>query len=70
MAMLYEFAVIRDEKRDKDGEVTEVAAIVVPVQTVLARDADQAQLLAARAIPSDVIDESGLDRLTVVLRPF
>ncbi len=67
---LYEYAVIIDEKRDKDDEITEEAVVVVPVTTVLARDDAQAQLLAARSIPEDQVRNGRLDRLTVVVRPF
>jgi hypothetical protein len=67
---LYEYAVILEEKRDKDGEITEEASVVVPVTTVLARDDAQAQLLAARSIPEEYVKNGKLDRLTVVLRPF
>lgn len=67
---LYEYAVVLDEKRDKDDEVTEEARVVVPVTEVLARDDAQAQLLAARSIPQDLVDTGKLDRLTVVVRPF
>ena len=67
---LYEYAVILDEKTDRDGEVTEEAAVVVPVTAVLARDDAQAQLLAARSIPEEFTTNGKLDRLTVVVRPF
>lgn len=67
---LYEYAVVLDEKRDKDDEVTEAATVVVPVTEVLARDDAQAQLLAARSIPETYIETGKLDRLTVVVRPF
>lgn len=67
---LYEYAVILDEKTDKDGDVTEDAAVVVAVTAVLARDDAQAQLLAARAIPEEYVTNGKLDRLTVVVRPF
>ncbi len=70
MAMLFEYAVLLDEKRDKDGDITEEAEVVVPVTTVLARDEDQAQMLASRAIPGKLIDEGKVDRVTVVVRPF
>jgi hypothetical protein len=69
MATMYEYAVILNEKRDKEGEVTEEAEIVVPVKTVLARDEEQAQLIAARSIPDEFMIGK-LDRLMVVVRPF
>lgn len=67
---LYEYAVLCDEKVDRDDEVVEEAAIVVPVTTVMARDDAQAQLLAARSIPDEFVKAGKLDRLTVVVRPF
>jgi hypothetical protein len=67
---LYEYAVVLDEKRDSDDEITDEAAVVVPVTAVLARDDAQAQLLAARSIPDEYTRNGKLDRLTVVVRPF
>ena len=70
MAQLYEYAVILNEKRDKDGEETEPAELVVEPTTVLARDEGQAQMLAARASPESLTKNGKLDRLVVVVRPF
>jgi hypothetical protein len=70
MMKLFEYAVILDEKRDKDNELVEEAQIVVQPTTALARDDGQAQMLAARAIPDELINDGKLDRLTVVVRPF
>lgn len=67
---LYEFAVVLDEKRDKDDEITDDSRIVVPVTAVLAKDDAQAQLLAARSIPEEYVSNGKLDRLKVVVRPF
>ncbi len=67
---LYEYAVVLDEKRNKDEEITDESRIVVPVTPVLARDDAQAQLLAARSIPEEFLKNGKLDRLTVVVRPF
>jgi hypothetical protein len=67
---LYEYAVVLDEKRDKDDDVSDEAKVIVPVTAVLARDDAQAQLLAARAIPDEYLSNGRLDRLTVVVRPF
>lgn len=67
---LYEFAVIMDERTDADGEVVEMARIIVKPTTVLARDDAQAQLLAARSIAADDVKGERLDRIRVVVRPF
>jgi hypothetical protein len=70
MAQLFEYAVILQEKRDKDGEKVSPAEIIVAPTTVLARDEGQAQMLAARAIPEEIVGNGKLDRLVVVCRPF
>jgi hypothetical protein len=70
MAELFEYAVILNEKTDKDGETVEEAQLVVEPSTILARDADQAAMLAARAIPDEHTKNGKLDRLQVVVRPF
>jgi hypothetical protein len=70
VSKLYEYAVLVDEKVDKDGEKTEDAELIVPVTVVLARDDAQAQMLAARAIPDEYVNNGKLDRLVVVVRPF
>ena len=67
---LYEYAVVLDEKRNQDDEITDDSRIVVPVTAILARDDAQAQLLAARSIPEEFLKNGKLDRLTVVVRPF
>jgi len=70
-SQLYEYAVLLDEKRDKEGNLVEEAKIVVPVTATAARDEDQAQLKAARAIPSDLAEDGDkMERLMVVVRPF
>ncbi len=70
MATMYEYAVICNEKRDKDGEIVEEAEVIVPVTSIVARDEGQAQMLAARAIPEDYVSNGKFDRLMVVVRPF
>jgi len=67
---LYEYAVILDEKRNKDDDITDDSRIVVEPTTVLAKDDAQAQLLAARSIPEEFLTNGKLDRLMVVVRPF
>jgi hypothetical protein len=64
----YEYLVFKQEKRDKDGEVTDPAAIVVDRQTILAKSEDQARIIATKAIPDEHM--AAVDRLVVVLRPF
>lgn len=68
MLQLYEYAVILQPKENKDGEQVEEGQVVVPVQSVLAKDAEQAGMIVARAIPDEYMDR--IDRLTVVVRPF
>jgi len=65
---LFEYAVILEEKLNKDGEVVEEAEIVTEPTTVLADDQEQASLLAGRSIPEEYMAK--IKRLTVVVRPF
>lgn len=68
MLKLYQYAVILQPKRDKDGDITEEGQVVVEPTTVLCNDDQQAQLIAGRSIPEEQI--ANLDRLTIVVRPF
>jgi hypothetical protein len=65
---LFEYAVILQPKEDKDGEEIEPGKLIVDPATILAKDPDQAGMIAARAIPDEYMDK--LDRLSVVVRPF
>lgn len=65
---LYEYSVYLKPKYDDKGNKIEKEEVIVPVTAKLADDDDQAQLLAARAIPEEQMEN--LDRLTVVVRPF
>lgn len=65
---LFEYAVILQPLQDKNGKTVEEGQILVGVETVLAKDETQVQLLASRAIPEDQMND--LDRLQVVVRPF
>jgi hypothetical protein len=68
---LYEYCVVRDEKVDKQtGDVIEEAQLVVEPRMVLAKSDVQVGLIAAKAIPDHVIDDGGLDRVRVLIRPF
>lgn len=66
---LFQTAVILDEVLDENDQVKEAAEIILPIETILARDEQQAQIKVSRKIPDSVI-ESKMDRLTVVVRPF
>jgi hypothetical protein len=65
---LYEYAVIKQSKENKEGKTVDEGEILVAVTTVLAKDETQVQLLAARSIPDSEMEN--LDRLQVVVRSF
>jgi len=65
---LFEYAVFKDEKKDKEGNVIDGATVLVPPTTVLANDDKQVGIRAAKAIPEKDMDD--LDRIQVVVRPF
>jgi hypothetical protein len=64
---LFEYAVIQQPLKEK-GKTVEEGKVLVGVNTVLAEDETQVQLLAAREVPEDAM--SDLSRLEVVVRPF
>lgn len=65
---LFEYAVFKDEKTNKDGDVIDAAVILVPPTTILAKDEKHVGIRAAQAISSNEMDN--LDRIQVVVRPF
>lgn len=64
---LYEYAVILDEERDKHDKVVEKAELLDRGE-FLAADESQAQILAARRIPEERLEQ--LERITLAVRPF
>lgn len=65
---LYEYAIIKQEKLDKDGDVVEAGAILVDPTYVLANSVAEVNIVASRAIPEDAIGD--LERITLAVRPF
>jgi hypothetical protein len=65
---LFEYAIIQQPKKDTHGKIIEQGGILVGVSTILAQDETHVQMVAAREVPEDAMDE--LDRLEVVVRPF
>lgn len=64
---LYEWAVIFEGTKDKDGEWTEKPELL-KLDTTLADSENQAQIIAARAIPDKYLER--LDRVSIAVRPF
>ena len=63
----FQFAVaLHPTESDRKAGLT--STVLVEVTTVLAKDAAQATLIAARAIPTLALDK--LDRVEVAVRPF
>ncbi len=65
---LYEYAIIKNEKLDKDGEISDPADIVLKPTLVLAKTNKQVEMIAAKAIPDELMDD--LERVEIVIRPF
>lgn len=65
---LFEYAIILQEKTDKDGNVVEESAILVAPTYVLAKTASDVNIIAARAIPEEQVQN--LERITIAVRPF
>lgn len=65
-AGLFEYAIIRDEVREK-GKVTEKAELI-KVGNVLSDSKENALILISREIPD--ADLEHLERITLAVRPF
>ena len=65
---LFEYAVYKDEKLDKDGEVVSPAVVLTQPTTILAKDDKQVGIRAAKSISEADMDD--LDRIQIVVRPF
>lgn len=65
---LFEYAVWKDEKRDKDDEVVEAAQVLVKPDTILAENEQHVGMIAARSLTDEHMKD--LDRIQVVIRPF
>lgn len=65
---LFQYAIIYHPLAKKDEE-PDPSILVVPLKTILAKDANVAALMAARSIPEEYAAEK-LDRVEVAVRPF
>lgn len=68
---IFEYALIhhgKKTKKDEDGGTAPKHTILKGVTQVLAKDEDQARIMAARQIPDEYMDK--LDEIEVAIRPF
>lgn len=65
---LFEYAVVKTEKRDRDGNVTDEARILIEPGFMLAKDATQVNLKLARQLPEAEVEDA--DRISILVRPF
>jgi hypothetical protein len=65
---LFEYAVFKDEKNDKDGNVVDDAEVLVMPTTTLAKTTDHVTIIASKAIKDEHMGD--LDRIQIVVRPF
>ena len=71
MSKVFEYVVFLDEAETEPGVAKtngNRAKVIVPVTTVVAKDAQAATLVAARSIPEEHMEE--LERVQVAVRPF
>lgn len=66
-ARLYEYAIILQAKYDRDDELVEKAKVVKRGE-VLADDDQRANIMIAREIPEEHLED--LERVTLAVRPF
>ena len=68
---IFEYAILYNppEKYDESGnEILQSTVLVSDVTRIMASDATEATLLAARTIPAEYLDK--MDRIEVAVRPF
>jgi hypothetical protein len=65
---MFEYAVWKDEKRDKDDNVVDEAKVLVEITAVLARSDKEVAMRAARDIPEE--EMAHIDRIQVLVRSF
>ena len=68
---LFEYAVLRHPKQTKeqaDRSETPKSVVVVSQTSVLAANEAEVSMLAARAIPAELLDN--LDEIQICVRPF
>lgn len=67
---LFDYAIVYLGKKDKDTDdyLKDKEPRLVARDSILAADEAQAAVVAARAIPDDLIKE--LDRVSIAVRPF
>lgn len=69
--MLFEYVLIhhpRQTKEDRDAGVQPPSQVLGDVKRVLAKDASEVNILAAREIPQQFLDR--LDTIEIGVRPF
>lgn len=68
---LFQVAVLRHlplTKKERDEGTTPDTEIVIPIKSVLARDAESATFLVNREIPEDLVNVR--DQLEIIVRPL
>lgn len=65
--MLYEYAVVYEGKKNKDGDWAEKPELL-SFEKVLAKSEAEVQVVAARSIDEKFVEK--LDRVTILVRPF
>ena len=65
---LFEYAVLLHPETDKDGKPVGKSQILKEPTRLLAKDAQQVGMLAAREVPTEHLEH--LERVEIVVRPF
>jgi hypothetical protein len=70
--MLFEYAVVLQERRDRNTQqVIEAEQVIIAPGTLLAKDVNQATLMVAKKLDDKYVNDPDLaDRLLIAVRPF
>lgn len=68
-AQLFEYVVLfNPEEREDEDKEPEAPEVIVDLQRVLAKSAEEVSIRAARSIPEEYMDR--LDEVDIAIRPF
>lgn len=67
--LVFQYVIFFEGKKTKDGEWKEKPCLLNGgVQTIVAKNEEQASMLAARDIPEEYLEK--LDKVRIAVRPF
>lgn len=67
-SQLFQYAILHNPVIAEEGKVQEKAKVIKGIDTILAKNQEEATIRIAREIPEEYLDK--LDEVDIVVRPF